>query len=121
MLSTTRAVRRRLDFERPVEDDVVSDCLRLALQAPNGSNQQHWRWLIVRDRERKEAIAKLCQEASGGLGERLAEEARAREDRDAERLYTSANYLIDNLGRVPVLVLPCVAQRPQHQGIDYKR
>ena len=43
LLTTTRAVRRRLDLERPVEREVVDECLRIALQAPNGSNRQPWR------------------------------------------------------------------------------
>ncbi|HEU5306440.1 MAG TPA: nitroreductase family protein, partial [Acidimicrobiia bacterium] len=47
LLSTTRAVRRRLDLTRPVDLDVVLECLRLATQAPTGSNQQTWRWLVV--------------------------------------------------------------------------
>ncbi len=114
LLTTTRAVRRRLDFERPVEDDVLFDSLEVALQAPNGSNRQRWRWLIVRHPDRKKAIAELCREASGDLGERLIEEARAKQDDDAERLYVSAVHLIQNLEKVPVFVIPCVAERPEH-------
>ena len=34
LLSTTRAVRKRLDFERPVEREVLDECLALAQQAP---------------------------------------------------------------------------------------
>ena len=48
LLSTTRAVRKRLDLEREVSDDVLLDCLQLAVQAPTGSNQQGWRWMVVR-------------------------------------------------------------------------
>ena len=49
LLTTTRAVRKRLDLEKPVPRDVVEECLRLAFQAPNGSNQQTWRWVVVDD------------------------------------------------------------------------
>ena len=49
LLSTTRAVRKRLDLETEVPDDVLLDCIRLSQQAPTGSNMQNWRWLIVRD------------------------------------------------------------------------
>ena len=34
LLSTTRAVRRRLDFERDVPDDLLLRCIELAEQAP---------------------------------------------------------------------------------------
>ena len=46
LLTTTRAVRKRLDLERPVEREVVLDCLRVAMQAPSGGNTQPWRWLV---------------------------------------------------------------------------
>src|SRR5262245_38044594 len=38
LLSTTRAVRKRLDFERPVSNDIIRECLQLAVQAPTGAN-----------------------------------------------------------------------------------
>src|SRR5882672_3527747 len=59
LLSTTRAVRRRLDLERPVEPQVVLDCLQLAIQAPTGSNSQSWRWMVVTDPAKRKAIAEL--------------------------------------------------------------
>ena len=49
LLSTTRAVRKRLDFERPVPVEVVEECVEVATQAPTGSNQQGWHWMIVTD------------------------------------------------------------------------
>ncbi|MFM8521928.1 MAG: nitroreductase family protein, partial [Acidimicrobiaceae bacterium] len=49
LLSTTRSVRKRLDFDRPVERAVVEECLNLALQAPTGSNSQGWHWIVVED------------------------------------------------------------------------
>lgn len=114
LLTTTRTVRRRLDLTRPVELDVVLECLRLALQAPNGSNQQSWRFVIVRDAERRRAIAEICRRASGGIGERLIEKARAEGDEESERLYGSAVHLLDHLHEVPILVVPCYLGRPTH-------
>ncbi len=37
LLTTTRAVRKRLDFDRPVHSEVISDCIRVAQQAPSAS------------------------------------------------------------------------------------
>src|SRR5947208_8456371 len=57
LLTTTRAVRKRLDFSRPVERSVVEECLNIALQAPSGSNRQTWQWVVVEDPDRKKAVA----------------------------------------------------------------
>src|SRR5687767_5564421 len=59
LLTTTRAVRRRLDFSRPVERDVVLECLRVAIQAPTGGNRQGWRWLVVDAAEKRAGLAAL--------------------------------------------------------------
>ena len=59
LLSTTRAVRRRLDLERPVEREVILDCVRLSQQAPTASNTQKWRWMVVRDEAKRAAIAEI--------------------------------------------------------------
>ena len=47
LLTTTRAVRKRLDLSRPVERSVVLDCLRVATQAPSGGNTQRWRSIML--------------------------------------------------------------------------
>ena len=57
LLTTTRAVRKRLDFERPVEREVVEECIAIALQAPTGSNRQTWHWVVVEDADKKRAVA----------------------------------------------------------------
>ena len=73
LLTTTRAVRRRLDLTRPVPDDVLYECLRLAIQAPTGSNTQNWRWLVVRDASKRAALADLYRRAGQGyLTDRVA-------------------------------------------------
>src|SRR5215216_4262888 len=57
LLTTTRSVRKRLDFDKPVERAVVEECLEIALQAPTGSNRQGWHWVVIEDPELKAAIA----------------------------------------------------------------
>ena len=63
LLSTTRAVRKRLDLTRDVPNDVLLDCIRLSQQAPTGSNIQGWRWMIVRDAAKRQALADLYRKA----------------------------------------------------------
>ncbi len=109
LLSTTRAVRKRLDLEREVPDQVLLDCLQLAVQAPTGSNTQGWRWLIVRDEAKKLALAELYRQAGGAY---LAEAAKAAEQgSQTGRVIDSANYLAQNLEKVPVLIIPLIAGR----------
>src|SRR3954469_20432592 len=57
VLTTTRSVRKRLDFDKPVERSVVEECLEIALQAPSGSNRQGWHWIVVEDTATKQALA----------------------------------------------------------------
>src|SRR5437763_16835356 len=67
LLTTTRAVRKRLDLTRPVDRDVVMDCLRLAVQAPPGSNRQRWRWALVDDPLLRQQLAELYRKSLGEL------------------------------------------------------
>ena len=59
LLTTTRSVRKRLDFDTPVERSIVEECIEIALQAPTGSNRQGWHWVVVEDQAKKDAIAAI--------------------------------------------------------------
>ena len=59
VLTTTRSVRKRLDFDKPVSREVLMECLDLALQAPTGSNSQGWQWVFVEDADKKKAIGEV--------------------------------------------------------------
>src|SRR5436305_4157585 len=63
LLSTTRAVRKRLDFSRPVEPEVLRECIELAAQAPTGSNSQQWHFVVVTDAEKRKALADLYRKS----------------------------------------------------------
>jgi len=111
LLSTTRAVRKRLDMDREVSDEVLLECLQLAVQAPTGSNQQGWRWMVVRDAAKKQALADLYNEVGGAYLESAAEGVE--EGSQTGRVMTSALYLAENLHRVPVMVIPLIVGRLQ--------
>lgn len=111
VLSTTRAVRKRLDFDTPVERAVIEECLQLALQAPTGSNSQGWQWLFVTDPAKKKALADIY--AANFVQYRKFAAATTFEDGDLRkeqqgRVTDSAQYLADNFHRVPVLMIPCI-------------
>lgn len=105
LLSTTRAVRRKLDLDRPVEPEVLDECLNLALQAPTPGNVQAWRWLVVRDQSVKDRLAVLFRE--------VGEAYLAARENDAEpRALASGRHLIDVIDRVPVFVIPVLKGSP---------
>ncbi|MFT3865102.1 MAG: nitroreductase family protein [Solirubrobacterales bacterium] len=108
LLSTTRAVRKRLDLERPVEPAVITECLRLATFAPSAGNTQKWRWLVVDDAERRARIAAIV----GELFYRDVKQAATSPDPAVRRIYGASRHLVDNLARVPALVIPCYLERP---------
>lgn len=105
VLTTTRAVRRRLNLNRPVERDVILECLRLAVQAPTASNQQNWRWVVVTDPDKRAAIADIYRSCGEDY---LAHAARTTEDPQTRRVYESAHALSATLAQVPVHVIPCI-------------
>jgi nitroreductase len=111
VLTTTRAVRRRLDLERAVPRTVVEQCLQLAFQAPNGANGQSWAWVLVDDPDIRSELARLYRLGMADhIGRDRTGEAIEGEAGD-ERMDVSVQYLADNFERVPVLVVPTVARR----------
>ena len=108
LLSTTRAVRKRLDLEKPVPDAVIRECLELTLQAPTGSNKQGWRWVVVKDAGKRAALADLYRQGVGNYLVDAATESAAQGKAQDNRVFTSAQYLAENLERVPVHVIPCI-------------
>src|SRR5262245_26627847 len=106
VLTTTRSVRKRLDFDRPVEREVVEDCLQIALQAPSGSNRQGWHWVIVKDQAKKKEIA-ATYKASFDEYRHMAGPVYADGDTRGERadaVMDSATYLSENFHRAPLML-----------------
>jgi nitroreductase len=114
LLSTTRAVRKRLDLERPVEREVLEECLSLAQQAPTGSYAQNWHFMVVTDPELKAGLADLWR--SGGE-KYLAQVGRPEEVPGMMgRVLGGVFHLRDHLHEVPVHVIPCIEGRPESRG-----
>jgi nitroreductase len=117
LLSTTRAVRKRLDLARPVPITVIRECLELALQAPTGSNAQGWHFVVVTDAKKRARIAELYGTAFEAyrkmpVSAHAIAEGRSAEDRaQQERVIDSAEYLARHLGEVPVHLIPCITGR----------
>ncbi len=107
LLSTTRSVRRRLDLERPVSEELLLECIDLAEQAPTGGNQPSRRWLVIRDPKVKARVADVYREAGGAwLSERAAALAGTGDPR--EKAARSGGHLADHLHEVPAIVIATI-------------
>jgi nitroreductase len=115
LLTTTRTVRKRLDLTRPVDPDVVFDCIRLATQAPTGSNAQGWRWMVVTDPDKRAQIADIYKRAIGPYVE-AGKAFLDPKQKQMVRVVDSTEHLMNVLGEVPVHVIPCVLNRPDDAG-----
>jgi nitroreductase len=114
LLTTTRSVRKRLDLTRDVPAALIEECIEIAIQAPTGSNAQGWHFVVVTDAEKRAGLARLYKQAfevyanTDPLGRWAAGDMRAEQ---APRVRESAVFLAENLGRVPVHVIPCIEGR----------
>jgi nitroreductase len=111
VLTTTRSVRKRLDFDRPVDRATVEECLEIALQAPTGSNSQGWQFVIVEDAAKKQAIADIYARNFA----KYATMARSNDYQPGDLRYEqrdkvteSAVYLAEHFHRAPMMMIPCI-------------
>jgi nitroreductase len=122
VLTTTRAVRKRLDFSRALDLDEIHQCLEIALQAPSGSNSQGWHFMLVTDREKIAAIAALYQQAFAIYADGPAQPTMLHQDdpgmeKTQQRVLSSAQYLADHMAEVPALLIPCFPGRADTPGL----
>lgn len=103
LLTTTRAVRKRLDLDRPVPLEVVREALAVALQAPSGSNRQTWQWIILTDPGLKAEVAAFYSRSYLAYSQ-----AQTAENPAQARMAASANYLQEVMAQVPVLVIGAI-------------
>ena len=117
LLTTTRAVRKRLDYDRPVDDADIRECVRMAMQAPSGSNAMTMQFVVVKDEVKRAKIGEIyrqCFDIYKSMDGVYA--GSIKKDTDAEqaqqdRVTTSADYLGQTMGRAPALVIACTAGR----------
>ena len=124
VLTTTRAVRRRLDLEREVPRKLVEECLAIALQAPNGSNLNTWRWIAVDDRTTVARMAAIYDAALDdyvkSLGSATGASYAGASVPGFERIGASVQHLRDHMREVPVLLLPLFAGRTEGANLFFQ-
>lgn len=116
LLSTTRSVRKRLDLERPVEAEVITRCLELAIQAPSGSDRQKWHFVLITEPALRAQIAEHYRAAFAHYSG-VAQGPHGGAYTPTTPLRDSAQYLAANFHRVPLLVLFCYEGRVEDQGV----
>jgi nitroreductase len=113
LLTTTRAVRKRLDFSRPVEDSVIRECVEVAMQSPSGSNNMTMQFVVVRDEAKRQAIGEVyrqCYEiyrSLDGIYIGSIDKGDVAENAQQSRSASSADFLGDRMGHAPALILAC--------------
>jgi len=118
VLTTTRSVRKRLDFDREVSRETVMEVLDIALQAPTGSNRQGWQWVFIDDEAKKAELARIYAD-NFALYRNLPRPNYDSDDpraQAADRVVDSAQYLADNFARSPILMIPCIEGKPETSG-----
>lgn len=102
-LSTTRSVRRRIDWERPIDPSVIEACIDVATQAPTGRNAENWRFLVLTEEEPKQRVAELYRRATSAY-----QSAAPTGQGPKSTVLTQA----ERLHEMPALILVCAEGRP---------
>jgi nitroreductase len=116
LLTTTRSVRKRLDFSRPVPTEIIERCIEIATQAPSGSNRQGWRFLVVTEAIKRKAIGqyylKSYLEYARTAVKAVPDPGQTGPSaQQQQRVATSATYLAQRMGEAPVMIIPCIEGR----------
>ena len=119
ILTTTRAVRKRLDVTRKVPRALLEECLELAIQAPNGSNKNLWRWIIIDD---PDMVAKLGNEYRAAMGilqsgQQTSQFSDTSDSHQEAKLLESAYALADKIGEMPALLVPLMPGRAEGKSV----
>jgi len=121
LLCSTRSVRKRLDFTRPVAPALIEHCIEIALQAPTGSNAQGWSFLVVTDPALRRGLGDLYRKAFTRYletpGLRPTYEAGDLRATQLPRVLDSATHLAHHLHEAPVHVIPCIEGRVEQAGV----
>jgi nitroreductase len=122
LLSTTRAVRKRLDFDRPVPRRLIEECIDLATQAPTGRNRQRWHFVVVTDQAKRRVVGDIFRRSlTRAVGQPLTADDMRRMNfapGSTKGVFDGLRYLADNIHRVPAIVIPAIEGRTDRAPVD---
>jgi nitroreductase len=109
---SARALRRMKPD--PVPQEIITEILDAAIRAPSAGNSQLWAFLVVRDAEQRRQLGLLYRKGSDIA--KAVYQARGRPahmtEEQYQRMMKSGAYLWDHMGDAPVLLVPCMRDRP---------
>jgi nitroreductase len=109
---SARALRRLKPD--PVPDEIISKILDAAIRAPSAGNSQLWVFVVVRDSELRHKLGLVYRKASEIA--KAIYQARGRPahmtEEQYQRMLSSGAYLWEHMHTAPVLLVPCLRDRP---------
>lgn len=111
MLATTRSVRRRIDFAREVDPTLIYDCIDLAVQAPSSVGGETWRFVVLTEQNRKDAMATLYRKSFDSFLALQQAESEA-QGKVVQALPPNYRYLADRMQDFPAIIVVCREGRP---------
>src|SRR5262245_35225123 len=98
----------------PVPHEIISRIIDAAIRASSAGNAQNWAFVVVRDAELRRQLGVIYRKASDIAAE--VYKVRGRPPHMSEEQYrrfmTSGEHLWNHMGDAPVLLLPCLHDRP---------
>ena len=116
VLTTTRSVKKRLDFSRPVDPEAIQRCIEIALQSPTGVNSQGWYFLVVTDPDKRLALGEVYRRAMRDYVE-FQNQQPPQYPTDSlragqwQRMLDASMYLNEHVHEAPVHIIPCINTR----------
>ena len=104
-IHTQRAIR--LFKPDPVPRELIDEVLNAAIRAPNASNRQPWRFIVITDPELKRKMGALYKEAQERRDARNVLMG-LQHSGESEQVAASSAHLREHMGEVPVLILVCI-------------
>ena len=120
MMFSTRSMRRLKPD--PVPDDVIYKILDAGIRAPSGGNNQHWRFLVVKDSQVKQQVQKVYQKGWNEVQAMYQNRPAPTHMQEGKfgRLLGAAAHLAEHLAEAPVLIFACLKERPMPAHIAAK-
>ena len=96
----------------PIPEEVLLRLIEAATRAPNGGNNQLWRWIIVRDRAQKERLAEVNRASRPPGPPAPPADPNDRVAARTARQRAAGDYLVSHLQDVPAIIVACSVVNP---------
>jgi nitroreductase len=99
--------------DEPVSEEAITQALELGRFAPNGGNRQPTRWIVVRDAERRKALADLyLPHWKDDLEQYL--DGRLLTGSTLDKAVAASDHFAEHFHEVPVILVACARIQDMH-------